>query len=417
MTPAQPAQIADALTHDQHLRLKHFLAIPVTLRGSVYLLLRKNIQKKLVGSMHDEDALSLLRALDPDDATDLLQLVYPARQKRLLRDLAENIQKEIGFLLKFDPKTAGGLMSLDYIQVDTEDAVSSIAEKFRTHEHRTGKPPEIIVLRSGRVQGILPAYQLAFARTHEKAKEYMRPIRQIKHHTPDKDLIKLFRAHPHTKVAVLNEEQLLVGILYADDILKVIKEQESASLYNFAGIHEDEEVGDSARVKIRFRYKWLLINLGTAFLAAGTVSLFENTLAKYVLLAVYMPIVAGMGGNAATQTLAVMVRGIALGQISLTNFRSALFAEQLAALANGIMNGLLVFSIVLLFNHDLLVASVLAIAMIANLQVAAFFGTMVPLIMKRLGKDPATSATIFITTATDVLGFLVFLGLATILLR
>lgn len=167
---------------------------------------------------------------------------------------------------------------------------------------------------------------------------------------------------------------------------------------------------------VKFRYKWLIINLATAFLAAFTVGQFESVISKYVLLAVYMPIVAGMGGNAATQTLAVLVRGITLKQISLATAFRTLRNEVKAGLANGLINGFLVAFVVLAKDHNWKIALILAMAMVINLVVAAIFGTLVPLIMSRLKKDPASSATIFITTATDVLGFLVFLGLATIIL-
>ncbi|KXK10464.1 MAG: Magnesium transporter MgtE [Microgenomates bacterium OLB23] len=228
--------------------------------------------------------------------------------------------------------------------------------------------------------------------------------------------MQLFRNHPHSKVAVLNDFGSVLGIIYSDDILKLMQEEESSSLYDFAGISEEESIMDTGMTKVKLRYKWLIINLGTAFLASYVVGLFEGTISKYVLLAVYMPIVAGMGGNAATQTLAVLVRGISLKQIDLATALPTLKNELISAGINGLINGIIVAGIVIVLNNDYKIAFILAMAMIVNLLVAAFFGTIVPLIMKRLGKDPASSATIFITTATDVLGFLVFLGLATILL-
>jgi magnesium transporter len=196
----------------------------------------------------------------------------------------------------------------------------------------------------------------------------------------------------------------------------LIEEHEASSLYDFAGISEEESVTDSAKRKVHNRYRWLVLNLGTAFLAAFTVSQFEDVLGRYVLLAAYMPIVAGMGGNAATQTLAVLVRGISLKQIELKTAWKTLRSELGASLVNGLVNGLLVAAIVIILNNNVQIAAVLAFAMVANLLVAAFFGTLVPLIMHKLGKDPAASATIFITTATDVLGFMVFLGLASMVL-
>jgi len=209
----------------------------------------------------------------------------------------------------------------------------------------------------------------------------------------------------------------VLGIIYSDDVLQLMHEQESASLYDFAGISDEESVMDSTRRKVRFRYKWLIINLFTAFLAAFTVGLFEATLTKYVLLAVYMPIVAGMGGNAATQTLALVVRGISLKQIDLKTAGRTLRNEMSAGFINGLINGVIVCGVVIAKDGDYRIAIVLALAMVINLFVAGFFGTLIPLIMHKLKKDPATSATVFITTATDVLGFVAFLGLATIILR
>jgi magnesium transporter len=218
-------------------------------------------------------------------------------------------------------------------------------------------------------------------------------------------------------VAVLDDENNVIGIIYSDDVLKLIQEQESSSLYDFAGVSAEEGVADTAKRKVKFRYKWLIINLATAFLAAFVVGQFQETISQYVLLAVYMPIVAGMGGNAATQTLAVMVRGIAMRQIGdVKTALKTLKSEAGAGIVNGLINGFLVAFIVLLKDHDPAIALILALAMVINLLVAAIFGTIVPLIMSKLHKDPAASATIFITTATDVLGFLAFLGLATVIL-
>lgn len=398
-------------------RHEMFLMIPEDKRTTVFLQLRKSHQFQVLKAIPHEQVVLLLEALDPDDATDALQLFSHKKQQLLLQELSDNIKNEVSLLLKFDQKTAGGLMSLDYIQVSHDERISTVAEKFKLHEKRTGKPPEIIVLKEGLVRGYLPGYQLGFAKPEEPVEGFVKSIGTIHHRSSEGDVVEQFRAHPHSKLVVLDEKERIVGIIYSDDVLKVLKDKEAASLYNFAGIRDDEEVTDPARLKIKFRYKWLIINLATAFLASFTVGLFEKTLETYVLLAVYMPIVAGMGGNAATQTLAVMVRGIALKQVDLHNFTKPLLSELAAGFVNGIINGVLVFSIVMLLNREFMIALVLAFAMVVNLLVAAFFGTIIPLIMKALGKDPASSATIFITTATDVLGFLAFLGLATLLLK
>lgn len=173
-----------------------------------------------------------------------------------------------------------------------------------------------------------------------------------------------------------------------------------------------ESVLDGPLSKVRHRYEWLIINLRAAFLAAGAVGFFEDTIAAFTLLAVYVPVVAGMGGNAGTQSMAVTERGIAFGQISLSTGGRAVFNEIVAGAANGLITGVLVAIIASVFNRSPLLGLVLGVSMVLNLVIAGFFGTAIPLVLDRVGKDPATSATIFITTATDVLGFFIFLGLA-----
>lgn len=405
------------LTYRPQQRLGLFTALSLKEQARVLLQLSTHVQKQLLRQLKNEAVLPILAFVDPDDATDILQLLSEKRQKTLLADLGEERQKELEMLLQFDPKTAAGLMSINYIQVADSETVAEVAEDIHRHEQRTGKFPIILVLKDGRLVGYVPDHRLIFAKTSQPIIDFLQAISTVPHTTEFDQVLEHFLAHPHSKVAVIGENDSILGILYADDVLRAAQEQTGSTLYDFAGVNVEETIFDSIKKKVKSRYKWLILNLATAFLAAFTVSLFEDTINTYVLLAVYMPIVAGMGGNAATQTLAVLVRAIALKQIELDTALPALQKELGAALINGVINGLLVASIVLIFNQEAMIAAVLGFAMIVNLAVAAFFGTIVPLIMTKLGKDPATSATIFITTATDVLGFLAFLGLATLLLK
>ena len=398
-------------------RSKTFQAIPQKLQKAVFLRLGKHIQYQIIKDLSDESSVDLLESLDPDDATDVLQLFAIHDQQKLLAKLSEEIKNNVSILLKFAPDTAGGLMTLDYVQINFDQTIAEAAKKFKIHETRTGKPPIMLVLKNDKVSGYLPGHELGFANPPDKVSKYVHAIKTIHVNATKSEVVRIFQNHPHSKLAVLDSDGDTLGIIYSDDVLRIIKEQATSTLYDFAGIYDEEEATDSARIKIKFRYKWLIINLATAFLAAFTVGLFDKTINKYVLLAVYMPIVAGMGGNAATQTLAVMVRAITLGQIDINNFMRPLVAEIKAGLVNGLINGVIVLGVVLFLNHNFLIGFILAVAMIINLVVAATFGTIIPLLMKSFGKDPASSATIFITTATDVLGFLTFLGLATILLH
>lgn len=410
-------KIIHKLSFDRKNRHVIFSKMTEEKQAQILLHLSKHIRHDIVSSLPDEKLIAILNHLDPDEANDIIRLFPDHHRKRIIEKFGTELRNTLEILNQFDPQTAAGLMNLDYIQVNFSDSIAEVAKQFKIHEKRTGRLPAIIIMENGKIKGYLPGHTLGFALPKDKAKKHLHKISTIKHNATHNEVVHLFRSHPHNKIAVLGNHGSVVGIIYSDDILRALREQESASLYNFAGLHDEENVLDSATQKIIHRYKWLILNLATAFLAAFTVSMFEDVISKYVLLAVYMPIVAGMGGNAGTQTLAVLVRGIALKQIELTTVWPTLKREILSSLANGAINGILVASIVLIVNKDAKIAFILGIAMIVNLFIASFFGTLIPLLMKKLGKDPATSATIFITTATDVLGFMAFLGLATIVLE
>lgn len=411
-----PIALADALFKPNN-RAKVYMDMEPDQRVALLRTVTKSVRRDILQKLPVEEMVALLQTLSPDEATDMLQLISKSKREKVLALLSHELKDSLSTLLAFDPETAAGLMTLDYIQVEVSDNIEATARRFANHEQQTGRPPVILVLEDGKLKGFLPGHQLGLAAKSELVGKYIRKIPTITYAASHKDVISLFRSHPRSKVAVLNDKDEIVGIIYSDDVLKHIQEDQASSLYNFAGIVQEESVSDSAKSKVRNRYRWLIINLGTAFMAAFTVGLFRDTLDKFVLLAIYMPIVAGMGGNAATQTLAVQVRGISLRQIELKTAWGTLRNELGAGLINGLINGALVAVIVILINNDYKVAAVLAMAMVINLLVASFFGTMVPLIMQKLGKDPATSATIFITTATDILGFMAFLGLATIILN
>jgi magnesium transporter len=218
-------------------------------------------------------------------------------------------------------------------------------------------------------------------------------------------------------IPVVDEENKLVGVITVDDVIDVIKDEATEDVYRLAGVTGDDRVFTSAWDSLRKRLPWLIVNLATAFLAASVVALFSKTIDKVVALAVFMPVVAGMGGNAATQTLTVIVRGIALGELTWGNSRKALFKEAAVGIGNGIACGLVGAVVVWLFSGDRMLAGILAMAMVINMFVAATAGTVIPLALRAMKVDPALASAVFITTLTDVFGFFSFLGLATLMLK
>lgn len=404
------------LTFHKKKRKQLFLELEPEDRPYVLSKLSKHAQGDLANRLPEKMLVDILEEIDPDKTTDIVQLLPKNKQTRIIKKINKDLRKSILLLNRFDPQTAAGIMNLDYILIDQDESVGQIIKQCKEHEQNTGKHPVIVARDSERIYGYLPGYALGYAKPEDPAKPYLRKIITIKHDASYNEVADVFRLHPHNKMAVLGESGGVIGIIYSDDVLSALHEEKIISLYHFAGVKQEEHVADGVVKKIKSRYRWLIVNIGMSFVIAFTVSLFEDVIAKYVLLAVYMPIVAGMGGNVGTQTLAVLVRGIALKQIDLTHAKTAIRREVLAGIGNGVIIGVLVAAIVMIFSRNLPIALILGLSMVAIFCFATFFGAITPLILHRLGKDPATSAMVFITTATDVLGFFVFLGLASIIL-
>lgn len=407
--------IREAVNQNPKKYLNLFLSQPKSSQAAILSKISRYSKNYIVDHISDQDLVDVLNYLDPDIGTDILQLASKTRQKKILSSLNKELKSVIDMLILFPPDVAAGLMKINYIIVDSEETMEDVSKKIRNHEEKTGKLPEIIISKEGKFIGYLPIHKLGLSMPSEKVGNQYKKALKINSLAKGEEIIKLFKNNPHKKVVVMGNEGNVLGIIYSDDVLQLI-DSSNESLYSLAGVNNEETVLDDYQSKVKFRYKWLIINLGTSFIAAFSVSLFQDTIAKYVLLAVYMPIIAGMGGNSATQTLAVLVRGLSQGQVTSKNLFYIIKNEVFASFLNGLINGLIVATIVLIFNRDVQFAIVISVAMIMNLIVAGFFGAFIPYIMTKLGKDPASSATIFITTATDVLGFIFFLGFATLLL-
>jgi magnesium transporter len=395
--------------------VESFKKIPIDTQGFVLLELPKILQHKILRKIKNKEINHFLKFLDPDDIADLLPLLNSTRKKQVLGSLENYLQEKTSILLAFDPETAGGLMSLDYIQVYKKATFDEVSTKVESHIKRTGNMPTILVTEKGKLVGTLSVAELIMAKDNHIT-AHIKPSKTIKYNLDQEEILHIFHKNDKENLVVLDDDGSILGIIKAHDLLKVIEKEATEDLFSFAGVQKDENILDPTRKKIQHRYKWLILNLGTAFLAAGVVSLFEGTISKYVLLAAYMPIISGMGGNAATQTLAVVIRGIALKQVDLANSWKIVLKEIGAGIVNGLINGLIIGIIAVLWNHDAKLGLVAALAMILNLFVAGFFGTLIPIILKKFNIDPAVAATVFVTTATDVFGFFAFLGLASIML-
>lgn len=397
-------------------QVETFRQIPVNQQGFILLNLPKKNRVEILEDLKNNELINLVNYLDPDEALDLLKSTSPNRITRIFTELGKNVRTKIESFLNFNSKTATGLMNLDYIEIDKDYTIEKTVSLVRKHEIRTGRMPTLLVVDKGFLIGELSMHRFALAKKTEKIKNHIKKVHCIPYNASENKVLDTFKKHPHSKIIVLDDNKSILGIIYSDDILELIQNQSAVTLRHFAGIKEEEDVMDSAKIKVKYRYKWLIINLFTAFFAASIIGEFEETISKFVILAAYLPIVAGMGGNAATQTLAITVRGLALKEIELGTAKKVVINEMLAGATNGLITGVVAGVIAFLWNQNVMLGIVLGLAMIVNLLIAGLFGTIIPLIMQKLDKDPASSATIFITTATDVFGFLAFLGLAKVLM-
>ncbi len=405
------------ITYHYSKRLDLFRKLNLAERAAVFSELSPYVQQTIISDLKRGEIVELLDHMDLQQAENILaRITEERRKKRIISLLKGERRQKAEYFLRFHPKATLRLLNFNYLLLSDSTTIGQAASAIDEHYRETGKLPEILVHKNGELTGEVPLSFLVREPNSRCLGNYVVSVRTVQYHDDVREVVSLFGASKHCKVVVLDRDGSVVGIIYSDDALELLGGDPTHSLFHFAGVSSSERPFDSVSIKFRNRWKWLILNLVTSFLAAATVGLFEDTIAQIVVLAMYLPIVAGMGGNAATQSLAVMVRGITVGEVSLRNSMPAMRREITTGLLNGIINGVIVAVVALALTGTPMLGLVVGLAMVANLVIAAFFGTITPLVIKHFGKDPATSATIFITTATDVFGFFVFLGLATLIL-
>lgn len=410
------AQAIDGLSNGKR---KTFAILPPEKQAEVALVLNEDSKKRIFPRLPDDVISRFLHFNDEDDATDILQYLSPIRRFTILQHMKEEKRRKIEKLLKFGSETAGGLMDLNFILVKPSFTFRDVLDKVKRHVEGNRDMPTVMVVdeSAGHLIGYIPERSLLFPPANATVHQETQPLPMVSHKVDREKVMQIMSRMRSELICVSDEKDQVLGIIHLRDLMKVAQAEATEDIYRFAGVDVEEHALDSAFSKVKRRYNWLLVNLLTAFLAAFVVSLFEDTIAQFAVLAVYMPIVAGQGGNAATQALAVVVRGLALGEINWSKAWSVIRKEALAGTINGIITGVAAAAVLAGFRAPPLLGFILAAAMIVNLFVAGFFGALIPFLLKRLKIDPAVASTVFVTTTTDVCGFFVFLGLARLLMR
>ena len=415
--PADIAQLFALLPPGEQQRLFEAL-LELNLAPRTLRELDTDSQRQVLSAASDEQVDALLSRLPPSDAVDLLQTLPEDRQESLLERFEPGFATRVGNLLRYGPQTAGGLMNPDVPPFPGELSVGEAVARLRRLAEERRLFYLYVTDERRHLLGIVNLWHLVTAEPERKLHEVMnREVVTVRVDTPEDEVARVFSRYDMLLVPVVDDDGRLVGSISVDDVLDVVEEAATKDLYHLANLDTQESLATAPARSVRLRLPWLLVNLATASVAASVVGLFLGTIEKYAVLAMFMPIVAGMGGNAGTQTLTVMVRGLALGEMDLRDAMRVVGRQTAVGLMNGFVTGLVLGSVAWLWEGNPVLGGILLLAETVNFTVAGFFGAGVPLLLRRLRLDPALGSSIFVTAATDVVGFLSVLGTATLLLR
>ena len=386
--------------------------------GEVLVHVGDEVRESLLAEMDPDEIIAAVEDLDIDDLADLVEDLPDTVIDEVLKAMDRENRERLEQVLSYPEDTAGRLMNPDVVTVRADTTVDVVLRYLRLRGELPDHTDHLYVV--SRRHQYLGRIALQALLTHEANT----PINQllddeqpaIDVEESANDVARQFSDHDWISAPVVDDNNILLGRITIDDVVDIIREQAEHQALSAAGLDEDDDMFSPVPRAFRRRLLWLSINLATAFLAASVVGRFEASIEKLAALAVLMPIVAGMGGNAGTQVLALMVRGLALGQVGASNVRTLLWKELRVAAMNGIALGLVLGVVVWAWFRDPVLSLVIGSALTINLLFAATAGVLVPLTLKRMGFDPALAGGVILTTVTDTMGFLVFLGLATMIL-
>ncbi|WP_107697810.1 magnesium transporter [Campylobacter concisus] len=411
--------------HDEELFAKYLEKLDPEILGDVAIELPDHMLKDVIDTLPAEKIVEALEELESDDATDLLQYIEDIdedKARELFNELDKENQNEILRLRSYDEDRAGAHMQTELFSAHLEEKLGSAVARLR-QEKQEGKLENVsqlfIIDKNSVLQYAIPLEDLILFDFTKTLKQNIEST-QIDHYKPhmanDMDLMQdvadMFQEYDLNVIAVTSSTGILLGRITSDDIHDYIQESATEQIYNLAGVDDESEEDDTLFKAGRGRAVWLGVNLLTALFSSSIIGLFDETIAAYVALAVLMPIVASMGGNTGTQALAVTVRRLALGEIEFKDAKNVLKREVSISLINGLIFGVVMGIIASVWFDKGMLGVVIGLSMVTNLFFAGFFGTIIPLTLRRFNIDPAVGSAVILTTFTDAIGFFSFLGLA-----
>ncbi len=402
--------------------------LPNDIFGEVVLELPDYYIKNIVENVSKEQLKEAIEELESDDATDLIQDIEEAdsiKAEQILSTLDEEDQEEIKKLKRYDEDQAGAYMQTEVFKAFYDEKIQDSLARLRK-DKLEGKLENIhhlfIVDSLGRLIfsiGLEDLILFDFSKTFKeelKNKEDNFLPKYVKDDDNIEEVVHIFEDYDLATLPIVDYNNKLIGRITADDIYDFIQDSATEQIYGLAGVDEEAEHDESIKEAGKSRASWLFVNLITAILASFVIGLFDNTIQSYVALAVLMPIVASMGGNAGTQTLTIMVRQLAIGEVDFKNAKEAIKKELILSVSNGVLFGVVMGIVAYLWFGNIKLSLVLSSSMLINLLSAGLCGAVIPLALKKLDIDPAVGSTVILTTVTDIVGFFSFLGLASLVL-
>ncbi|MEG0823663.1 MAG: magnesium transporter [Erysipelotrichaceae bacterium] len=412
-----PVDVLDILHNDEDNALKILNRLPDELIADIVEEEDDEDKYELLSQFSDTKQRHILDEMSQDEVTDLIGELDETEVGLVLNKMSRKDQEEVKKLLTFNPDSAGGIMTTEFLSIN---ANSTILETLKFLQKNTdNETPYYLYVtdKSHTLKGVVALRDIVSSSFDTKVIDITNPnVHSINVLTDQEDVAHKFEKYGFVMMPVTDDDNHMLGVITVDDIINIIQEENTEDIHRLAGINKEEHVDSSIAQSVKSRLPWLVVNLFTAILAAAVVSSFEGTIAKVVTLATIMPIITGMGGNAGTQSMTLIVRAMSLGEISKDNAKPILIKEIVVGFINGLIVGLIISILAYLFVGNIAIGLLTGIAMWANMLMANAAGYFIPVVLKKLHVDPALASTVFVTTVTDVLGFFFFLGLATLML-
>ncbi len=418
LDPLHSADVADIFEQlgDNHRKLLTSI-IGSRMEPGVLSELDDSTLDDVIAEMDDRDVARAISQMESDDAVHVLEDMDEVEQRKIIEALPDEYRLAIEEGLSYPEDSAGRLLQRTLVSVPGRWTVGAVIDYFRTAEDLPDEFYEVFIVDPKHHPiGTVALNKIVRSDRDQKISEIMEvDPTVVPVDTDQEEVAYLFRQYDLTSMGVVDDEGRLIGVITFDDIVDVIEEEAEEDLMLMSGIRETD-ITESVFVASKNRVIWLIVNLATAILASMVIAIFDATIEQMVALAVLMPIVASMGGNAGTQTMTVTVRAIATRDLTATNVRRIVFREFSIALVNGVIIAILIGGLSWLWFENVMLGSVMGIAMIVNMVMAGLAGILIPIMLDKLNVDPALASSIFVTTITDVIGFFAFLGLASMML-